>query len=170
MRRLIATGLLLAVLGLVLGSSGPATASGTQPQTAYQCKKKFKPHTRARAACLHRVAMAAHLKATAGSSCANPLVSGQAVDGAPYGDTKDFSVTETGTRGQTVADHRTLYHQMTVTIHNPRIVICSREYDVYDTFQQSGPTRIVAAEDAPPGGVPAPDTGFVIPIVKARLS
>lgn len=99
---------------------GTATASSTPPQTVFGCKKRFQPGSSQRAACIKRV-----VSQKPGSSCAHPLESGMATDGASTGDTKDFTVTT-----KTISEENSVHpepriEEVEVTIHNPRVVLCS---------------------------------------------
>lgn len=102
--------------GAVLSGAGAQVAS--TPKTVFQCKKKYKPGmTRTR--CITRVK-----SQKPGTSCAHPLESGIASDGAQTGDTKDFSVGTilTGRRGPETEPEPT-HFRLEVTIHNPQVVI-----------------------------------------------
>jgi hypothetical protein len=101
--------------GLVAGKVKP-------PTTPFQCKKKFRPRSKARRACIKLVE-----SQKPGSSCKHPLFSAFAVDGASSqgSDLKDFTVkfkldrrNKSGERGESITFHAE------VIVSNPRLVMC----------------------------------------------
>jgi hypothetical protein len=76
------------------------------------------------------VEAAHHHRPRPGTSCAHPLESGMATDGAGIGDTKDYSVTVKQVNSEPHEGTEPKPVRVSVTIHNPRVVLCSVEVDV----------------------------------------
>lgn len=118
-----ATGLVVAVMGLILAAGSSQARSPIQtgqtastPKTLAQCRTQFKHNRKARAACERRVKKAAGTHPTSG--CTLDTIWYGAGDG---GDKQDYSVT-LKTSGSEPGPYTV---QVEVKILNPKVEICS---------------------------------------------
>lgn len=142
----------LALLPVVFGVPAVSQAQST-PKTISQCKQAFKRSRSRRAACIKRVE-----SDKPGSSCAHPLESGMATDGAAIGDTKDFTVTAKQINDENSVHPEPRVEEVEVTIRNPRVLICSVK--VYETTTNPSThareTHIYQPTISPHGGLSSP--------------
>jgi hypothetical protein len=108
-------------LHLVPSVAKLARAASATPKrtTVFQCQKRYPPGSQ-RAACIKRV------KAKPGSSCAKPLISARAVDGAVSqgSDTKDFGVQLIYGSDREPGSGSVVSVRLDVEVHNPHAAIC----------------------------------------------
>jgi hypothetical protein len=93
-----------------------------------------------------------------GSSCAHPLKSGMASDGVSAGDTKDYTVTTKVISENPKSRPGPSIDEIAVTIHNPRVVLCS--VSVYETVTEPPSyvrtTHVYHPAIPPHGGLSSP--------------
>jgi hypothetical protein len=99
-------------------------------------------------------------KPTPGSSCAHPLESGMATDGAAIGDTKDFTVTTKQISKESSVRPEPRILRVAVNVHNPRVLLCGVE--VTDIFRNPATgareKRVSHPTISPHGGLSSPVT------------
>ena len=137
-------------------------SAASAPTTVPQCKKKFKPGSKARAACIKRVNKP-------GSSCAHPLFS-EATSYGPGGDKADFTV-ELGQYDPNSRPFTPVQVYAIVTIHNPRVVICPKVTFI-DVPEGPASLHRYYATVGPEGGSTSTITvplGRLVPVAYARL-
>ncbi len=118
----LAAGSLAAIAAVALCALlSPVTVSAApNPATVFQCQKAFKHNAGKRAACIQRA------KAKPGSSCAKPLYSGMAVDGATIegSDTKDAAVNVRQLPLRNPGSTEPMGLQLDVEVHSAHVEIC----------------------------------------------
>ena len=141
----------------------PAAHPASNPTTVSQCKKRYKPGSKPRAACIKRVKRP-------GSSCEHPLMSLQTSYG-PGGDKADFTV-ELGKYDNEALPFVPVQVNAIVTIHNPRVVICPKVKIIDFHPGSSGTPPHYYAMVGPEGGSSSTITipfGIFTPTAYARL-
>lgn len=129
--------------------------SPSKPKTVFQCQKAFKRRSSQRAACIKRLA-----SEKPGSSCAHPLLSGMASDGASGGDTKDYTVTTKTISENPKSRPGPSTDEIEVIIHNPRVILCG--VTVYETVTNppayTRENHVYHPTISPHGGLSSPVT------------